>query len=81
MLDRVHSRLDRQLNEEWIGMKQLAHRLDRLGTETAFSIAELAAWTSKGNPVRPFQLSDINIPIAPHMVEAMDRAAAPAPTK
>ena len=58
-------------------MRQLAHRLDRLGTETAFSVAQAAAaWTAKGNRVYPFHLGDINIPTAPHIIEAMDRAIA-----
>ncbi len=58
-------------------MRQLAHRLDRLGTETAFSVAQAAAaWKAKGNHVYPFHLGDINIPTAPHIIEAMDRAIA-----
>ena len=58
-------------------MRQLAHRLERLGTETAFSVAQAAAaWTAKGNRVYPFHLGDINIPTAPHIIEAMDRAIA-----
>ena len=58
-------------------MRQLAHRLERLGTETAFSVAQAAAaWTAKGNRVHPFHLGDINIPTAPHIIEAMDRAIA-----
>ena len=58
-------------------MRKLAHRLDRLGTETAFSVAQAAAaWTAKGNRVYPFHLGDINIPTAPHIIEAMDRAIA-----
>ncbi len=48
-------------------MQQLAHRLERLGTETAFSVAQAAAaWKAKGNLVYPpFHLGDINIPTAP----------------
>ena len=58
-------------------MQQLAHRLERLGTETAFSVAQAAAaWKAKGNLVYPFHLGDINIPTAPHIVEAMNRAIA-----
>ncbi|STX07468.1 pyridoxal phosphate-dependent aminotransferase [Kocuria rosea] len=58
-------------------MRQLAHRLERLGTETAFSVAQAAAaWTAGGNRVYPFHLGDINIPTAPHIIEAMDRAIA-----
>lgn len=49
-------------------MQQLAHRLERLGTETAFSVAQAAAaWKSQGNTVYPFHLGDINIPTAPHI--------------
>ncbi len=58
-------------------MQQLAHRLERLGTETAFSVAQAAAaWKAAGNRVYPFHLGDINIPTAPHIIEAMDRAIA-----
>lgn len=58
-------------------MQQLAHRLERLGTETAFSVAQAAAaWKAKGNAVYPFHLGDINIPTAPNIVEAMNRAIA-----
>src|SRR5919107_2137266 len=67
----------RQLDEEWNSMQQLAQRLERLGTETAFSVAQAAAvWKAKGNRVYPFHLGDINIPTAPHIVEAMTRAIA-----
>ncbi|GAA3712320.1 pyridoxal phosphate-dependent aminotransferase [Zhihengliuella alba] len=56
-------------------MPQLANRLERLGTETAFSVAQAAAaWKAKGNTVYPFHLGDINIPTAPHIVEAMNQA-------
>ncbi|HKJ11118.1 MAG TPA: aminotransferase class I/II-fold pyridoxal phosphate-dependent enzyme [Ornithinimicrobium sp.] len=55
----------------------LAQRLSRLGTETAFAVALAAAdWKSKGNSVYPFHLGDINIPTAPHIIEAMNRAIA-----
>jgi aspartate/methionine/tyrosine aminotransferase len=58
-------------------MQKLAHRLERLGTETAFSVAQAAAaWKSKGNLVYPFHLGDINIPTAPHIIEAMNKAIA-----
>ena len=58
-------------------MQQLAHRLERLGTETAFSVAQAAAaWQAKGHRVYPFHLGDINIPTAPHIVDAMNRAIA-----
>ncbi|GAA2177648.1 pyridoxal phosphate-dependent aminotransferase [Leucobacter tardus] len=54
---------------------ELAQRLDRLGTETAFAVAQAAAaWTAQGNRVYPFHLGDINIPTAPHIIDAMNRA-------
>ena len=56
---------------------ELAQRLDRLGTETAFAVAQAAAsFKAQGKTVYPFHLGDINIPTAPHIVEAMDRAIA-----
>ena len=56
---------------------ELARRLDRLGTETAFAVAQsAAAWTAKGNRVYPFHLGDINIATAPHIIEAMNAAIA-----
>jgi aspartate/methionine/tyrosine aminotransferase len=58
-------------------VQRLADRLERLGTETAFSVAQAAAaWKAKGNKVFPFHLGDINIPTAPHIIEAMNRAIA-----
>jgi aspartate aminotransferase len=52
-------------------MQKLAQRLERLGTETAFSVAQAAAaWKAKGNLVYPFHLGDINIPTASNIVEA-----------
>ncbi|MFK0008132.1 pyridoxal phosphate-dependent aminotransferase [Paenarthrobacter sp. NPDC090520] len=58
-------------------MQKLAHRLERLGTETAFSVAQAAAaWKAKGNLVYPFHLGDINIPTAPHIIDAMNKAIA-----
>lgn len=56
---------------------ELAHRLGRLGTETAFAVAQAAAaWATKGNRVYPFHLGDINIPTARHIIEAMNKAIA-----
>ncbi|MEO6570760.1 MAG: aspartate aminotransferase, partial [Ilumatobacteraceae bacterium] len=44
-------------------MKQLAERLGRLGTETAFTVSLAAAeWAAQGHPVYPFHLGDINLP-------------------
>lgn len=55
----------------------LAERLSRLGTETAFAVALAAAdWSAKGNRVYPFHLGDLNLPMAPHVVEAMNAAIA-----
>ncbi len=56
---------------------EIAHRIERLGTETAFAVAQAAAaWTAEGNRVYPFHLGDINIPTAPHIIEAMNKAIA-----
>lgn len=56
---------------------QLANRVNRLGTETAFAVAQAAAeWESQGNRVYPFHLGDIDIPTAPNIVEAMTAAVA-----
>jgi aspartate/methionine/tyrosine aminotransferase len=56
---------------------ELARRLERLGTETAFAVAQAAAvWSAKGNRVYPFHLGDINIATAPHIIEAMNAAIA-----
>ncbi|MFW6216842.1 MAG: pyridoxal phosphate-dependent aminotransferase, partial [Desulfohalobiaceae bacterium] len=41
---------------------QLAKRMQRLGTETAFSVsAEAAQHASQGNTVNPFHLGDLNL--------------------
>lgn len=56
---------------------RLASRLDALGTETAFAVAAAAAdWRAQGNEVYPFHLGDLDFPLAPHIVEAMDAAIA-----
>ena len=56
---------------------QLAERLGRLGTETAFAVSQRAAeWQAKGNVVYPFHLGDINLPTPANVVSAMDRAIA-----
>jgi aspartate/methionine/tyrosine aminotransferase len=55
----------------------LAQRLSRLGTETAFAVAQTAAaWRAEGNTVYPFHLGDLNVPMSPHIVEAMNAAIA-----
>ncbi|MGD8202097.1 pyridoxal phosphate-dependent aminotransferase [Ornithinimicrobium sp. W1679] len=54
---------------------RLAHRLDHLGTETAFAVAAAAAERrAAGHEVYPFHLGDLDWPLAPHIVEAMNRA-------
>ncbi|GAA5168701.1 pyridoxal phosphate-dependent aminotransferase [Ornithinimicrobium tianjinense] len=56
---------------------QLASRLDDLGTETAFAVAAAAAdWKAQGHEVYPFHLGDLDFPLAPHIVEAMNKAIA-----
>ena len=56
---------------------ELAHRLGRLGTETAFAVAATAAdWASRGNEVLPFHLGDLNLPTPSNVSEAMRRAVA-----
>jgi aspartate/methionine/tyrosine aminotransferase len=56
---------------------QMAERLDRLGTETAFAVSAAAAeWAGRGNRVYPFHLGDINLPTPGNIVDAMNRAIA-----
>ncbi len=53
----------------------LAVRLDRLGTETAFSVSLAAAeWGAKGNRIFPFHLGDLNLATPQNVVDAMNRA-------
>lgn len=55
----------------------LAHRLSRLGTETAFAVSAAAnAWGAKGNTIYPFHLGDIDLPTPAHITEAMNAAIA-----
>ena len=55
----------------------LAERLDRLGTETAFAVSAAAAeWAARGNRVYPFHLGDINLPTPANIVDAMNQAIA-----
>jgi aspartate aminotransferase len=57
--------------------QQLAERLGRLGTETAFAVSLAAAeWASKGNRVYPFHLGDIDLPTPGNIVDAMNAAIA-----
>jgi aspartate/methionine/tyrosine aminotransferase len=56
---------------------QLASRLDRLGTETAFAVSQAAAdWAAKGNKIYPFHLGDLNLATPAHVVDAMNAAIA-----
>jgi aspartate/methionine/tyrosine aminotransferase len=56
---------------------QLAGRLDRLGTETAFAVSQAAAeWAGRGNRVYPFHLGDINLATPSNIVDAMNAAIA-----
>jgi aspartate/methionine/tyrosine aminotransferase len=54
---------------------EVARRVTRLGTETAFAVsAEAAAHAAKGNKVYPFHLGDINLPTPQNIQEAALRA-------
>ena len=56
---------------------QLAGRLDRLGTETAFAVSQAAAeWAAAGNRVYPFHLGDIDLATHANIVDAMNAAIA-----
>ncbi len=56
---------------------ELANRLERLGTETAFAVSQAASdWAAKGNEVFPFHLGDIDLPTPAPIVEAMRRGIA-----
>lgn len=53
----------------------VAKRIARLGTETAFAVsAEAAAWQEKGHRVYPFHLGDMNLPTPQNIVDAAVRA-------
>ena len=54
----------------------IATRISRLGTETAFAVSEDArAWAAKGNEVFPFHLGDMNITTPMNIIEAGFKAA------
>jgi len=54
---------------------QIARRMSRLGTETAFAVsAEAAAFAAKGNKVYPFHLGDMNILTPANVMEAAIKA-------
>ncbi|MGO8684384.1 MAG: pyridoxal phosphate-dependent aminotransferase [Thermoleophilia bacterium] len=54
----------------------LAERLGRLGTETAFAVsAEAATWAAQNHKVYPFHLGDMNIRTPENIIEAAFKAA------
>jgi len=54
---------------------ELAKRLSKLGTETAFAVsAEAAKHVQKGNKVYPFHLGDMNIKTPDNIIEATYKA-------
>ena len=54
---------------------KFADRIQRLGTETAFSVSsEAATWAAQGNKVYPFHLGDMNIPTPANIMEATVKA-------
>lgn len=54
---------------------QIADRISRLGTETAFAVsAEATTFAAKGNKVYPFHLGDINIKTPVNVMEAAIKA-------
>ncbi len=56
---------------------ELAERLERLGTETAFAVSQAAAdWAGAGNRVYPFHLGDIDLATPANIVDAMNAAIA-----
>ncbi len=56
---------------------QIADRIARLGTETAFAVsAEARAYGAEGNKVYPFHLGDMNINTPANIIEAASKAMA-----
>ena len=54
---------------------QLADRLSRLGTETAFAVsAEVGALAAQGHRIYPFHLGDMNIRTPDNIIDATVRA-------
>ncbi len=50
---------------------KIAKRIERLGTETAFTVSTQAQeWAAKGNKVYPFHLGDINLPTPENIITA-----------
>ena len=57
------------------GVMNIADRISRLGTETAFAVsAEAAAFAAKGNKVYPFHLGDMNILTPSNVMTAAAKA-------
>jgi len=60
---------------------ELAQRLSKLGTETAFAVsAETAKYVQSGNTVYPFHLGDMNIKTPDNIIEATIKAMKDAKT-
>ena len=56
---------------------ELAQRISRLGTETAFAVSQAAAaWGAQGHRIYPFHLGDIDLATPGNIIEAMNRAVA-----
>lgn len=54
---------------------RFAHRVEQLGTETAFSVAaRAAAHAARGKEVFPFHLGDMNLPTPKNVMEAACKA-------
>jgi len=54
---------------------EIAKRIERLGTETAFAVsAQAAAFAAEGNTVYPFHLGDMNLKTPGNIIEAAHRA-------
>jgi aspartate aminotransferase len=54
---------------------QIADRIARLGTETAFAVSgEAAEFAAKGNDVYPFHLGDIDLPTPSTVVDGALKA-------
>ena len=54
---------------------EFAQRLNRLGTETAFSVSQDAAeFSSQGNTVYPFHLGDLDLPTPINIMDAAIKA-------
>lgn len=62
-------------NSHFMTDMNIADRISRLGTETAFAVsAEAAAYAAKGNHVYPFHLGDMNLRTPSTVVEGARKA-------